>query len=123
MPWYIRDILVYEGTVTIENIGEEVTVIELSNMSDYYMIVGFINLGSMSRGDELYVTEYIDLGSGVYDRYISARFSNEQRDPLVLITPKYFTSNDRYKLTVKQTSGVPLTISYKILVFIYEQTT
>jgi len=121
MPWYIRDILRHEGVITITDIGVEVVIIELSNMTNYYMVVGYLNLSNMQRGDELLVKEYMDLGLGVYNRYISARFKDKQDDPIVMITPKYFTDYDKYKLTITQTAGVPRQIPYKILVFLYEQ--
>ena len=94
MPWYIRDILIYEGTVTITDIGTEVTIIELSNMTNYYMVVGYLNLLNMQRGDEILIREHIDLGLGAYNKYISSRFRDEQEDPIVMITPKYFTNHD-----------------------------
>jgi len=120
MPvWYISDIIPYEGTITLDTPNVEVVVIELTNVNAYYMVTGFLDLSNMQSNSEIYLREYIDLTQGIYKKYLSYRFRGEQIDPLIMITPKYFTSNDKYKLTLTLTGGSPLQIPYKLLVFKY----
>ena len=120
MPvWYISDIVPYEGTITLDTPNVEVVVIELTNVNAYYMVTGFLDLSNMQSNSEIYLREYIDLAQGIYKKYLSYRFRGEQIDPLIMITPKYFTSNDKYKLTLTLTGGSPLQIPYKLLVFKY----
>ena len=120
MPvWYISDIIPYEGTITLDTPNVEVVVIELTNVNAYYMVTGFLDLSNMQSNSEIYLREYIDLTQGIYKKYLSYRFRGEQIDPLIMITPKYFTPNDKYKLTLTLTGGSPLQIPYKLLVFKY----
>jgi len=120
MPiWYISDIIPYTGTIDLDAANVEYTVLELTNMDTYYMVTGYLDLSGMQRNNELYVREYIDLTQGTYKKYLSYRFRGEQIDPLVMITPKYLTDVDNYKLTLLLSGGQPISIPYKLLVFKY----
>jgi len=120
MPiWYISDIIPYTGTINLDTVNIEYTVLELKDMDTYYMVTGYLDLSGMQRGSEVYVREYLDLAQGTYKKYLSYRFRGEQIDPLVMVTPKYLTDTDNYKLTLLLSGGQPISIPYKLLVFKY----
>jgi len=120
MPiWYISDIIPYAGTINLDTANVEYIVLELKNMDTYYMVTGYLDLSGMQRGNEVYVREYLDLAQGTYKKYLSYRFRGEQIDPLVMVTPKYLTDTDNYKLTLLLSGGQSISIPYKLLVFKY----
>ena len=117
--WYISDIIPYEGTKTLSEYNAEVVIIELSDINAYYMVTGYLDLSNMQSDNEILVKEYIDLAQGTYKKYLSYRFRGIQTDPIVMVTPKYLTPNDRYKLVLVLTGGSPIDIPYKLLLFKY----
>jgi len=117
--WYIEEIVPYEGTITLDTPSVEVTVIELTNIGKYYMVTGYLDLSDMLSVNEIDMKEYIDLGEGTYKKYLTYKYRGEQLDPIIMLTPKYFTPNDNYKLTLTLVSGTSLQIPYKILLFKY----
>ena len=117
--WYIEDIVPYEGTIMLDTPNVEVTVIELTDIGKYYMVTGYLDLSNMLSINEIDMKEYIDLGEGVYKKYLTYKYRGEQLDPIIMLTPKYFTPNDNYKLTLTLLTGTSLQIPYKILLFKY----
>jgi len=117
--WYISDIIENKGTIVLDTMGIEYTLIELSGIGQPYMVTGFIDLSNMIDDSELYLREYIGFDAGEYKKYLSYRFRGVQIDPLMLITPKYLMDNDKYKLTLLLSSGSYLEVPYKIIVFKY----
>jgi len=117
--WYIEDIISYEGIITLDIPNVEVTVIELTGIGKYYMVTGYLDLSNMQSINEINMREYIDLGGGVYKKYLTYKYRGEQLDPIIMLTPKYFTPNDNYKLTLTLLTGTSLQIPYKLLLFKY----
>jgi len=117
--WYIENIVPYEGMITLDTPNVEVTVIELTGVGKYYMITGYLDLSNMQSINEINMREYIDLGGGVYKKYLTYKYRGEQLDPIIMLTPKYFTPNDNYKLTLTLLTGTSLQIPYKLLLFKY----
>ena len=121
--WYISDITPYQGTATLDIYDTEVIIIELSSVANYIMITGYLDLSNMQSDSEILVREYIDLTQGVYKKYLSYRFRGVQTDPIVMITPKYLTPGDSYKLALVLKAGSPIQIPYKFIQFTYASRT
>jgi len=121
--WYISDIIENKGTATLTDIGVEVAIMELVNVGKYFMVSGYLDLSNMLETNEITMKELLDLESGVYKSYLTCKFKGIQPDPILMITPKYFTPFDKYKLSLILNAGTGFSVPYKFLIFIYDYVT
>jgi len=107
----LDDILEYKGTVSIDTLNVEYTIIDITNPQNV-IVEGYVDLSSLATGDSLDLTEYID--NKVFSK---VSFTGPVAEPVLRLDSKMLPTNTPYKITVNLTQGsTPKTVSYAILV-------
>ncbi|MEM4959598.1 MAG: hypothetical protein QXX12_07010 [Nanopusillaceae archaeon] len=107
----LDDIIEIKGTVTIDSLNVEYTIIDITNPQNA-IVEGYIDLSTLTDGDTLELVEYID--NKIFSK---VSFVGAQAEPIIRLENKMLPSNTPYKITFKLASGsTPKTIAYAILV-------
>jgi len=109
------------GTATISALNTETPVVEVANQTNDFDVEGYIDVSTMQTSDVLVITEYISVDGTNYNIYATQTLSGTQSQPVFRFTRKSFTSNMKYKVTVKQTGGTARSFSYSFIVDVYSQ--
>lgn len=107
----LDDIIEVKGTVTIDSLNVEYTIIDITNPQNT-IVEGYIDLSTITDGDTLELVEYID--NKIFSK---VSFTGAQAEPVIRLENKMLPSNAQYKITVKLASGTtPKTINYVVIV-------
>jgi hypothetical protein len=117
MPVQIVEKINYVGSVTLDQLDREVTVVDIPAQLDDYMVEGYVDLSSISQDDVLVVTEYMSVDGANLRPFAQYSFSGPLSAPIYRFHTKTLYKSMLYRVTVKLVAGsVSKTIPYAFIV-------
>lgn len=120
MPVRIREKKRFKGTVTPTELNRETTVIDLPNQADDFILEGQISLQNMQSGDTVILKFYIAVDGENQVLSDNVMFTGAQAIPVVRIPSITLAYDSKPKLTLTQTTGVPRSYPYSIIIQVME---
>jgi hypothetical protein len=120
MPVRIREKKRFKGTVTPTELNSETTVIDLPNQADDFILEGQISLQNMQSGDTVILKFYIAVDGENQVLSDNVMFMGAQAIPVVRIPSITLAYDSKPKLTLTQTTGVPRSYPYSIIIQVME---
>ncbi len=120
MPVIISSKMRYTGSVTPPSLNTETTVVDIPPQSDDYMVEGYIDLGTLTSGDQVVVREYIALDGTSYRTYATVTYDGPVGDPIVRFHTKTIPYSAKYRVTITQTSGILRSFYYGFILEVLE---
>jgi len=114
----IKDRIIYEGVASPSAIGSPVSVIDIPNQSEIYIIEGYIDLGNMEDGDQVTIEEQICVDGSNLRTYAKNTFLNAQDEPILRFHSKLL--KNAYKVVLTQNAGSIKTFPYWFCQLIFE---
>jgi len=115
MPWIIEDIVPYKGAFTPSSLNSEETIVEIIGDGKPFIVEGWLDLSELSEGDTIIICEYVSVNGTDYGSFMCLSFSGSQKDPILRFHAKTFEGSQKWKLTIKQTSGTLRNFPYNFL--------
>lgn len=116
MPVVVMRLLKYQGAVTPTDLNVETTVIEVPAQEDAYMVEGYLDLGNLSTGDAVVITEYIAVDGTNYRIFGTAGAQGPQAEPVLRFHTKTLHPAMKYRITITQTAGTVKSFPYAFTV-------
>ena len=116
MPVIVASKTRLTGTVSIESLNTETTVVEVGPEDDDYMVEGYLDLSQLSSGDILVLREYVAVDGANYALFMSVELRGPLAEPALRVHTRTLLSSMRYRVTVTQTAGTPRSVPYGFIV-------
>jgi hypothetical protein len=120
MPVRIREKKRFKGTATPTELNSETTVIDLPNQADDFILEGQISLQNMQSGDTVILKLYIAVDGENQVLSDNIMFMGAQAIPVVRIPSTTLAYDSKPKITLTQTTGVPRSYPYSIIIQVME---
>jgi hypothetical protein len=120
MPVRIREKKRFKGTATPTELNSETTVIDLPNQADDFILEGQISLQNMQSGDTVILKFYIAVDGENQVLSDNVMFMGAQAIPVVRIPSTTLAYDSKPKITLTQTTGVPRSYPYSIIIQVME---
>lgn len=104
----------FRGTLTVQQIGVEYTIIEIQPQPDDYVLVGYIDAFELQAGEEIELAFYVAVDGVNQRRVFLNSYRNIQDTPVIYIKPIIVPRDGLAKLTLRQTRGTPRSFPYWI---------
>jgi len=115
MPVVIVSKTPYSGTLTLSALNTETTVIEISGLTNDFIVEGYIDLRNLASGDAVVIKEYIAVDGSTYSSFITQSFSGPVSDPVIRFHSKTLLAGMNYKVTINQTAGTLRSFPYAFI--------
>lgn len=116
MPIIIQSKQRTQSVTNIPDLNIETNIINLPNQIDDYVIEGCLDLSALTSDDTVFIREYIAV-DGTNQRILtSSQYTGVLSEPIIRFPAKIIPLNGKYRVTVTQTSGIPVSIPYYFIV-------
>jgi hypothetical protein len=111
----------YSGTLALDSLNVETTVVEIDGATDDYTVEGYIDLGELQDGDVVIITEYIAVDGTNFRKFVDLTVTGAPERPIIRFHAKNLLASMKYKVTINQIAGTPRSFPYGFVQLVLAQ--